>query len=181
MTTHTVTAMYSTRQDAETAAAAIRQDAAIGATNVQILPEQDDGTTTGTTDTASHESSFRASLRNFFMPEEDQYGYAEGMRRGSYLVAVDTDDAHADRVMNVLEEHGAIDIDAEERRWRSEGWRGYEPSSTATAGQWRDDWRDVYATSGRYKALRRRRDRNRCDRQHGDDGHYGTVGNHSAG
>ena len=58
MTTHTVTAMYSTRQDAETAAAAIRQDAAIGATNVQILPEQDDGTTTtginGSTTTAAN-------------------------------------------------------------------------------------------------------------------------------
>ena len=49
MTTHTVTAMYSTRQDAEKAAAAIRQDTAIGATNVRILPEHDAGTTTGTT------------------------------------------------------------------------------------------------------------------------------------
>jgi len=134
MTTHTVTAMYSTRQDAERAAAAIRRDTAISATNVRILPEQDDGTTIATTGTASHESGFLASLRNFFMPEEDRYGYAEGMRRGSYLVAVDTDDAHADHVMSVLEEHGAIDMDAEERRWHSEGWRGYEPSSTATAG-----------------------------------------------
>ena len=134
MTPHTVTAMYSTRQDAETAAAAIRQDTAIGATNVQILPEQDDGTTT--TGTASHESGFLASLSNFFMPDEDRYGYAEGMRRGDYLVAVDTDDVHADRVMDVLEQHGAIDMDTEETRWRSEGWRGWhgnEPSSAATA------------------------------------------------
>jgi uncharacterized protein (TIGR02271 family) len=134
MTTHTVTAMYSTRQDAEKAAAAIRQDTAIGATNVRILPEHDAGTTTGTTHAASDESGFFGSLRAFFMPEEDRYGYAEGMRRGSYMVAVDTDDAHANRVMSVLEDHGAIDMDAEESRWRSEGWRGYEPSSTATAG-----------------------------------------------
>jgi uncharacterized protein (TIGR02271 family) len=134
MTTHTVTAMYSTRQEAEKAAAAIQQDTAIGATNVRVLPEHDAGTTTGTTHTASDESSFLGSLRAFFMPEEDRYGYAEGMRRGSYMVAVDTDDTHADHVMNVLEDHGAIDMDAEESRWRSEGWRGYEPSSTATAG-----------------------------------------------
>jgi hypothetical protein len=111
--------MYSTRQEADKAAAAIRQDAPIGATNVRVLPEHDEATTTGTTGTASHESGFLANLRNFFMPEEDRYGYAEAMRRGSYLVAVDTDDAHADRVMTVLEEHGAIDMDAEERRWRS--------------------------------------------------------------
>jgi len=34
--------------------------------------------------------------------------------------------------MNVLEDHGAIDMDAEEKRWRAEGWRGYEPDSTTT-------------------------------------------------
>src|SRR3954463_13369967 len=79
MTTHTVTAMYSTRQDAEKAAAALRQDTAIGVTNVRVLPEHDVGTTTGTTGTASDESGFLASLRNFFMPEEDRYGYAEGL------------------------------------------------------------------------------------------------------
>jgi len=130
--------MYLTRQEAERAAAAIRQDTAIGATNVRVLPEHGEGMTTGTTGTASHgtashESGFLANLRNFFMPEEDRYGYAEGMRRGSYLVAVDTDDARTNRVMDVLEEHGAIDMDEEEKRWRSEGWRGYEPSSAATA------------------------------------------------
>jgi uncharacterized protein (TIGR02271 family) len=36
--------------------------------------------------------------------------------------------------MDILEDAGAIDLDAEETRWRSEGWRGYEPSSSATAG-----------------------------------------------
>jgi len=130
MTTHTVTAMYSTRQEAEKAAAAVRQDTAIGATNVRILPEKGEGTTAATHD----ESGFLDSLRNFFMPDEDRYGYAEGMRRGSYMVAVDTDETHADHLMNLLEDHGAVDMDAEEKRWRSEGWRGYEPSSTATAG-----------------------------------------------
>jgi len=130
MTTHTVTAMYSTRPEAERAAAAIRQDTALGTTNMRILPEHGESTT----GTVSDESGFLAGLRNFFMPEEDRYGYAEGMRRGSYMVAVDTDDAHADRIMTILEEHGAIDMDAEESRWRTEGWRGYEPSSAATTG-----------------------------------------------
>jgi len=130
MTTHTITAMYSTRQEAEKAAAAVRQDTVIGATNVRILPEESAGTTT----TAHDESGFLDSLRNFFMPDEDRYGYVEGMRRGSYMVAVDTDETHADHLMNLLEDHGAVDMDAEEKRWRSEGWRGYEPSSTATAG-----------------------------------------------
>jgi len=69
--------MYSTRQDAERAAAAIRQDTAISTTNVRVLPERDEAVTTETTATAHHENGFFAGLRNFFMPEEDRYGYAK--------------------------------------------------------------------------------------------------------
>jgi len=133
--------MYKSRDDAEKAAHAVREDVTLGATGVKVLPEHDEGVAADTTGTRPAEGGFMNSLRNFFMPEEDRYGYAEGMRRGSYMVAVDTDDAHADQVMNVLEESGAIDMDSEENRWRSEGWRGYETSTAATAGS--------YATTGR--------------------------------
>jgi len=140
MATHTVTAMYKSRNDAERAASAIREDVTLGATSVKVLPEHGEGVAADTTGTRPAEGGFMNSLRNFFMPEEDRYGYAEGMRRGSYMVAVDTDDAHADQIMTVLEEAGAIDLDEEENRWRSEGWRGYETSTAATAGS--------YATTG---------------------------------
>ena len=50
-----------------------------------------------------------ATLRNFFMPEQDRYGYAEGLRRGQYMVAVDADETRAHQVMDLLEQHGAVD------------------------------------------------------------------------
>jgi uncharacterized protein (TIGR02271 family) len=53
------------------------------------------------------------------------------MRRGDYMVAVDADEQHAHQVIDVLEENGAIDLDAEEARWRNEGWHGYRAGSGA--------------------------------------------------
>src|SRR3954451_18810015 len=134
MASHTITAMFSTRSDAERAATSIRQNTALTDTTVRVLPEEDGETTAVTGDHRQHDTGFLASLRNFFMPEEDRYGYAEGMRRGGYMVAVDTDEAHATQVMDLLEQAGAVDLDEQEAHWRQEGWRGYEPSSSATAG-----------------------------------------------
>ncbi|HYZ24889.1 MAG TPA: YsnF/AvaK domain-containing protein [Rhodopila sp.] len=133
MAIHTISAMFRSRAEAERAADMLRADSSLATTNVKVLPEgeSDSGTTTGH---PQETGGFMAALRNFFMPEEDRYGYAEGLRRGSYMVVADTDEAHAHKVMDILENAGAIDLDAEEARWRSEGWRGYEPSSSATAG-----------------------------------------------
>jgi uncharacterized protein (TIGR02271 family) len=133
MASHTITAMFNSRADADRAAASVRQNTALTGATVRVLPEGD-GETTTTTTSAHEDTGFLASLRNFFMPEEDRYGYAEGMRRGSYMVAVDTDEAHATQVMDLLEQAGAVDLDEQEAHWRQEGWRGYEPSSSATAG-----------------------------------------------
>lgn len=129
MASQTITAMFPTRGEAERAAASIRQDTTLAGATARVLPETD----VETTDAGpQHETGFLASLRNFFMPEEDRYGYAEGMRRGSYMVAVETDQAHAHEVMDALEKAGAVDLDAQEIQWRQEGWQGYEPSSTTT-------------------------------------------------
>lgn len=131
MTAQTITAMFSDRYEADRAAAAIRENSALAASNVRVLPEN---SATGTVVAAEHreEGGFLNTLRNFFMPEEDRYGYAEGLRRGGFMVAVETDETHAHQVMDVLESAGAVDLDLEEAKWRSEGWRGYEPSSSAT-------------------------------------------------
>jgi len=134
MASHTITAMFSTRSDAERAATSIRQNTALTDTTVRVLPEEDVETTAVTDDHRQHDTGFLATLRNLFIPEEDRYGYAEGMRRGGYMVAVDTEERHTQEVIDVLEHAGAVDLDAQEAQWRQEGWRGYEPSSAATTG-----------------------------------------------
>jgi uncharacterized protein (TIGR02271 family) len=132
MTMHTVTAMFHSKSEADRAANNLRANAALSATNIKVLPDED------VQHTGAAEPGFFAALRNFFMPEEDRYGFAEGMRRGDYMVAVDTDEEHAQRVMDVLEEAGAIDLDAEEERWRREGWQpgaARTGESVTTGGQ----------------------------------------------
>lgn len=125
MTMHTITAMFHTKAEADRAAAALRHDASLSATNVKVLPDED------VQHTDAPEPGFFASLRNFFMPEEDRYGFAEGMRRGDYMVAVDADEEHTHRIMDILEQAGAIDLEAEEERWRREGW---QPGQSRTGG-----------------------------------------------
>ena len=82
-------------------------------------------TTMGTASPNYHEEGFWDSLKELFMPEEDRYSYAEGLRRGGYLLSVRTDTASYDRVVDILDRDGAVALDEREASWRSEGWTGY--------------------------------------------------------
>ncbi|WP_460452277.1 YsnF/AvaK domain-containing protein [Alsobacter sp. SYSU BS001988] len=65
--------------------------------------------------------------------EEDAHTYAEGVRRGGSLVTVRTDDALYDKVVDILDDDGTVNIDERESTWRKEGWNGrYEPGVGAT-------------------------------------------------
>jgi uncharacterized protein (TIGR02271 family) len=79
---------------------------------------------------APQEKSFFASLKDFFVPDEDRHTYAEGLRRGSVLVTAQVDEARLNRAMGVLEQHGAVDLDEREAAWRQSGWT----SPTVAAG-----------------------------------------------
>ena len=71
------------------------------------------------------ELGFWESLKDFFMPEEDRATYAEGLRRGGYLVGVRTDSAHYEKAIDILDDEGTIDLDQRSAAWRNEGWTGY--------------------------------------------------------
>lgn len=65
----------------------------------------------------------------FGIGEADERGgdYAEAVRRGSCAVSVSVDnDARADKVSDILEGCGAIDIDQRIEQWRSSGYTGYD-------------------------------------------------------
>ena len=90
--------------------------------------------TVGTTATAPQHEGFLQSLKDLFMPEEDQYSYAEGLRRGGYLVSIKTDEANYNRVLDILDRDGAVDMDERESTLavgRLEGLSGRAPC------QWR--------------------------------------------
>lgn len=50
--------------------------------------------------------------------------FAEGVRRGGTLVTVRVDEARAERVMELLERAGSIDLDERAQDWRAQGWTG---------------------------------------------------------
>ncbi len=122
MATRTITALFESAAEAERAA---DQLAAVGISRTAVSIVRQDATAAAP-DTAERreEGGFLNALADFFMPDEDRYTYAEGLRRGGYLVSVHASDADYERVIDILDDEGTIDIDERSSAWRSEGWTG---------------------------------------------------------
>lgn len=138
----TVTAFFDTSEHASAAkadlvAAGVPASAVTlvgsGAENFHVQPE--------------HHKGFWESLADFFMPDDDRRAYAEGLRRGGFALAVETDSGLYDRVIDILDRDGAVDFDERELEWRREGWSpttsalgqspidaAYLPAEPSTAG-----------------------------------------------
>jgi uncharacterized protein (TIGR02271 family) len=77
-------------------------------------------------------------LEDAGVPRSDAHAYAEGVRRGGSLVAVECADDEVDRVLGILDDEGILDLDEQQAAWRSEGWQGYDASTSGgTAGSGR--------------------------------------------
>jgi uncharacterized protein (TIGR02271 family) len=64
--------------------------------------------------------------RELGLPAEHIGYYSEGVRRGGYLVTVDVDnERETDRAVDVLEDHGAVNIEEKASEWQKSGWSGY--------------------------------------------------------
>ena len=125
MAKQTITAFFDTRDHAESASLSLRQ-AGIPAADVTLSPEdaRDElGAGFGTV-TEPKPTGFMASLENMFGGYDDRDTYVEGVRRGGTLLTAHVDDAHIDRAVSLLEQHGAIDLEEREQTWRGEGWTG---------------------------------------------------------
>ncbi|UVF20698.1 YsnF/AvaK domain-containing protein [Microvirga terrae] len=121
-----VTAFFDSRSDAEQAISRLHA-AGIARDSIRLTPGDEDAGTSRGTDTQSFpEASVGLwdSLRDLFLPDEDRHTYAEGLRRGGYLISVNAADADYERVIDILDDEGTIDIDERADSWRSEGWTG---------------------------------------------------------
>ena len=72
------------------------------------------------------------AARGLTVPAEDRATYEEGLRRGGVLLLARVEDAEVEAVIVVLEQTGAVDLDARERDWRAQGWTR-EAATPATA------------------------------------------------
>jgi uncharacterized protein (TIGR02271 family) len=127
MTERTLTAMYDTRGAAETA----RDDlVALGVSSGAIGIRGSEGGP-ATASTTTEEPGFWASLADLFAPDEDRHTYAEGLRRGAYLLSARIPEGMEEPALDVLERSGAVDIDERAESWRQGGWQGYEAQTPA--------------------------------------------------
>ena len=122
----TVTAMYDTRAEADSARERLQSEFDVD--SVEIYDQSSSG--------RSGESEGKGFFGSMF--GDDSHAYDEGVRRGSFLLCAEVDsDEDADRIIPVLEQSSAIDFDERQQNWRSEGWapqpQGFSQSSTDSA------------------------------------------------
>jgi hypothetical protein len=129
MAQQTIVLHFDSRSDAQKARDALVQ-AGIGLSSIRMLPEAE---TTGYTraggvssyDHHKDEGGFFASLGDMLLPDDDRFAYAEGMSRGGVVLSVTADEGQIDRVSEIAERHGAVDMAEREATWKREGWTGY--------------------------------------------------------
>ena len=129
MTTRTLTAMFKSTAEAQSAAQMLMSQLHLSQTAVRVSPGA--GVTDAGYDKSSPyaEKGFFASIKDMFLPEEDRYTYAEGMRRGNVLLNASVDEGQINQASSVLEQAGALDLDAQEASWRQSGWTGYDAAA----------------------------------------------------
>jgi len=115
----TLTAFFDSQADAEEAIARLK-DLGIVHTSIRLVGG-DEYSSAGRSD----DKGFWESLSDFFFPEDDRAAYAEGLRRGGYLVTVNDIRADLyDEALDILDDEGSVDLDERQNNWRSEGWTG---------------------------------------------------------
>jgi uncharacterized membrane protein len=71
------------------------------------------------------------SLIDLGIPKQEAGYYAEGLRRGGAVVTISTmDEGMVNRVIDIFERYGAVDIDRRVEEWRQSGWIDYDPNTT---------------------------------------------------
>lgn len=86
-----------------------------------------------------------AGLVDLGVPEERATYYAEGIRRGGTLVALETADERVDNAVAIMNRHNPVDMNRRVSRWREQGWKGYDADAAPYTAQQVTSERDDYA------------------------------------
>ncbi|NKM91786.1 hypothetical protein [Rhizobium leguminosarum] len=125
-------AFFDSRSDAESAVSRL-EDAGVPVARVRLMPGYEAGAKNAGA-MSEDRSGFFDALADFFFPDEDRAVYAEGLRRGGFLVQVnDIDDALYETVHDILDDEGSIDMDERADLWSLED-RQQGASNTGFAG-----------------------------------------------
>lgn len=113
----TLTAFFDSRGDAEKAIDNLKE---AGILDVLLMPGYEaDGEGSPA---AAESAGFWSKLEDWLFPDDDRAVYAEGLRRGGFLVSAGVDDATYNTAHAILDDEGAIDMDERADLWRTDGW-----------------------------------------------------------
>lgn len=127
----TLTAFFRDREDADRAVTRLI-DGGISNDSIRLVPGKSPDS--APVDSRAESTGFWDALGDFFFPDEDRGVYAEGLRRGGYLVSVSgIDQMQHDRALDILDDEGTIDVDDWADSWRAEGWTDSFASSSGMA------------------------------------------------
>ncbi len=127
-----ITAFFESEAAAKSAVAQLEREGIPSRHITMVAGNRDTGVAA---ETAGTDTGFMASLKRMFLPDEDQHTYAEGLRRGGYLLSVNTDEANYNKVLDILDVDGSVDMEERETAWKQEGWKGYDaPAASLAAG-----------------------------------------------
>jgi len=148
-----ITAFFDSRTDAEEAVSRLHA-AGISRDGIRLTPSSEEDAGTAATQSFPEASAgLWDSLRDLFLPDEDRHTYAEGLRRGGFLVSVSASDADYERVIDILDDEGTIDIDERAESWRSEGWSASSAGGSLSGGTTDTTSRTTGMTAGSGSAL----------------------------
>jgi uncharacterized protein (TIGR02271 family) len=129
----TITAFFDHQQDANEAIARL-VEAGIARSKITLIEGASSAERTATVTREDQDVGFWEALKDFFWPDEDRAIYAEGLRRGGYIVTVEADSAHYERAIDILDDEGTVNLDERAESWRREGWTGSQFTERSSAG-----------------------------------------------
>ncbi|MBB3409765.1 hypothetical protein FHT87_003684 [Rhizobium sp. BK316] len=129
----TLTAFFDSRHDAESAIDRLKN---LGITTVRMMPGYEaDSDKAGVA--GDDRGGFWSKLGDWLFPDEDRSVYAEGLRRGGFLISVEVDDATYGIAHDILDDEGSIDMDERADLWRAEGWDISKSNEALAASQYK--------------------------------------------
>ncbi|APO78284.1 hypothetical protein AM571_PC00546 (plasmid) [Rhizobium etli 8C-3] len=119
-----LTAFFDSQSEAEDAVERLKE---AGVTDVRLMPGYEADAEKATVE-GYDRGRFWYRLEGWLLPDEDRAVYAEGLRRGGFLVSASVDEATYETAHDILDDEGAIDMDERADLWRSEGWDVMQPN-----------------------------------------------------
>lgn len=131
MTKRTVTAMFDTQDEAIDAKNHLAE---LGVPFGNISMSSDGGDRMPRVATTGAAGGLLGFLGEFFAGSDDHDLYAEGLRRGGFLVAAEVDESRHDAAVAALAEHGSVDLDERQTDWLVDGWQRRSALKGAATG-----------------------------------------------